>query len=150
MTLLNEVIDSLGYCLPIIRFNQVRRNIEFCGTHSDITAAELMTKRSKFIIFGKWRKDQDPKWTLLFKEISDVGKHFGRRAVNWPYDESKLGVLKNIKDPLLEIENHLCIWIIVQQADQEIATQSQCTRLRIGNISQLGNDLLDLVARIFL
>ena len=56
--------------------------------------------------------------------------------------------MQRLEDALLDVEHHLRVGIVVDQADQEVAPQRQRARLRIGHVAKLVDHLLDPLARL--
>ena len=54
--------------------------------------------------------------------------------------------MQGVEDALLNVDYRLRIGIIVDEADEKIAPERQRSRLRIGDITELLDDLLDSAA----
>ena len=87
---------------------------------------------------GRWRSR---KWRTSSSIVA-------RAAIDRAHDHLELGALQRLQDALLDVEHHLRVGIVVDQADQEIAPQRQRARLRIGHIAELADHLLDPLARL--
>ena len=69
-------------------------------------------------------------------------------AIDRPDDESEFGIADCVEHAFLEIEHSLRIGVVVQQTDQEVQPQRQRARARVRRVAKLGDDLLDLRARV--
>src|SRR3546814_3418568 len=57
-------------------------------------------------------------------------------------EQREVAVLDRVEHPLLEIEHHLRVRVVVEQRDQEIAAKGKRARLRIGDEAQRLDRLL--------
>ena len=146
----HQIIDRAFDHFSIIRCDHVMIVIEGGGTHSHICASDFLAQGGKLVVFRDRRKQQDAVEPLLLEEIANVVEHFGRVPIDRADHQRKLRIPNCVEHALLEIEHGLRVRIVVQQADQEVATQGQSTRLGVRNIAEFSDDGFDFLARILL
>ena len=80
--------------------------------------------------------------------MPQIDQHRRRSAIDRAHHQLELGAVQRLEDSLLDVHHHLRIGIVVHQPDQEIAPQRQRARLRIGDVAELADHVLDAFARI--
>ena len=99
--------------------------VELGRAHADVAAADLVAEPRERVILRDRRQQDDAVETLALEEMADVVEHRRRAAVDRADEHREIGPLQRLEDSLLDIEDHLRIGIVVDEADQEVGPQRE-------------------------
>ena len=148
MTRFDQMADRVPDRFAVVGGDHVLRHIERGRSHADIAAADGRAETGELVVLGNRRQQHHAIGALAFKEAADFTQHLRVTAVDGVDQQLEFGVAQHLQKSVLHAQHHLRIGIVVDQRDHEVPAQRQRTRLRIGRITQLGDHLLDALARV--
>jgi hypothetical protein len=148
MPLFDQILGRRPHRLAIVRRDHVLGVVDHGRTHPDVATTDRVAEFGDGIIFADRWHQQHPEQPLPLQEMPQVVEHRRGPAIERPHDHLELGPVQRLEHALLHVQDGLRIGIVVDEPDKEIAAERQRARLRIGNVAELADHVLDPLARI--
>jgi hypothetical protein len=145
----DQMIGRPPHRLAIVGRDHVRRSVEHGGAHAHVAAPDLRAQLRDAVVLADRRHQQDAEQALPLQEMPQIVQHGRRTAVERAHHHLELGAVQRLQHALLDVHHRLRAGVVVDEADQEVAPQRERARLRIGNVAEAADHLLDPPPRLF-
>jgi hypothetical protein len=138
-----------------------RRTIAIVGDHrlhvffrrmrvdADVAAVDVVEHLRQRNRFGGARAEDHAMQLLLLHETAHALRTVRILAVAGMHHQLIAGAAQRFQRAVLQVDNALGAGVVIHQADQEGAAERESARQRVGHVTDLAHQRLDLVAGVF-